>query len=190
VLGRSGQVDDVGGGVLVQRMVDARASGVLQTVNIAEHRLREMVVNVGLGLGEGIVSGTVAADHVIVSKGESLATTRLRFRYVTHDKRERVVFDARAGRGTLRSDTLSHQRLRPALEYVELCELVWAAARLESAYRHPLDLEFALEGPALRILQLRPVPAAMALWRETIERPPAKPAVQQTAVPRSTIQDF
>jgi len=83
---------------------------------------------------------------------------------VTQDKRERVVFDARFGRGTVRADTLSHQRLRPALEYIELCELVWAAERLETAYGYPLDLEFALEGSALRLLQVRPVPAAMALW--------------------------
>jgi pyruvate,water dikinase len=165
VLGRAGGVGSVGGGMVVQRMVDARASGVLQTVNIAEQRLREMVINVGLGLGEGIVSGAVAADYIVVSKGESLATSKLRFRYVTQDKRERVVFDARFGRGTVRVETLSHQRLRPALEYIELCELVWAASRLETAYAHPLDIEFALEGPALRLLQVRPVPAAMALWR-------------------------
>jgi phosphoenolpyruvate synthase/pyruvate phosphate dikinase len=61
-------------------------------------------------------------------------------------------------------ETLSHQRLRPALEYIELCELVWAASRLETAYGYPLDIEFAIEGSALRLLQVRPVPAAMALW--------------------------
>jgi pyruvate,water dikinase len=152
--------------MIVQRMVDARASGVLQTVNVAEQRLREIVINVGLGLGEGIVSGAVAADHVVVSKGESLATSKLRFRYATQDKRERVVFDARFGRGTVKVETLSHQRLRPALEYIELCELAWAAQRLETAYGYPLDIEFAIEGSALRLLQVRPVPAAMALWNE------------------------
>ena len=57
-----------GGGIVVQRMVDARVSGVLHTVYAAAGQLREMVINVGLGLGEGIVSGTVDVDHVLVAK--------------------------------------------------------------------------------------------------------------------------
>ena len=167
--------DAVGGGVLVQRMVDARVSGVLHTVNVAAGRPREMLINAGLGLGEGVVSGLVAADQITVEKDASLAGDDLHFSYVTCDKRERVVFNARAGRGTTRVETLYHQRLRPALEYVELCELVHAALRLEAAWGHPLDIEFAIEGSALRLLQVRPVPAALAVWRETAERIPLRP---------------
>jgi phosphohistidine swiveling domain-containing protein len=167
--------DAVGGGVLVQRMVDARVSGVLHTVNVAAGRPREMLINAGLGLGEGVVSGLVAADQITVEKDASLAGDDLHFSYQTRDKRERVVFNARAGRGTMRVETLYHQRLRPALEYVELCELVHAAARLEAAWGHALDIEFAIEGPTLRLLQVRPVPAALAVWRETAERLPLRP---------------
>ncbi len=163
------------GGVLVQRMVEARVSGVLHTVHVAASRPREMLVNAGLGLGEGVVSGLVAADEITIEKDESLAGDDLRFRYVTRDKRERVVFNGRAGSGTARVETLYHQRLRPALEYVELLELAHAAARLEAAFGHPLDVEFAIEGSALRLLQVRPVPAALAVWRETAERYPLRP---------------
>ena len=169
VLGIGGEV---GGGVLVQRMVWARASGVLHTINLAEGRLREMVINAGLGLGEGIVSGAVAADQVIVSKPEGPSASQLRFRYITNDKRERVVFDEGFGSGTTRVATLYHQRLRPALEYVELCEIAGVASRLESAYRQPLDIEFAVEGTDLWLLQVRPVPAALAAWRETTDHHP------------------
>ena len=146
-----------GGGVVVQRIVWSRVSGVLQTVNVAEGEPREMVINVGLGLGEGIVSGTVAADHVVVAKEGDLERGPLRFRYVTADKREQVVFDRRAGVGTSRVECLYHQRLRPALEYVELAELVRVAARLEAAYGYPLDIEFGIEGARLFVLQARPV---------------------------------
>jgi pyruvate,water dikinase len=162
----------IGGGALVQRMVDARVSGVLHTVNVAGNRPREMLVNAGLGLGEGVVSGMVAADEITVAKDEALAGDDLHFRYVTRDKRERVIFNARAGLGTVRVETLYHQRLRPALEYVELCELVHSAARLEAAFGHPLDIEFAIEGADLRLLQVRPVPTALAVWRETMDRYP------------------
>ncbi len=169
VFGSSG---DIGGGVLVQKMVAASSSGVLHTVNVAERRLREMVINAGLGLGEGIVSGTVAADRIVVSKEGDLQHGELHFRYVTAEKRERVVFNSRLGSGTARVETLYHQRLRPALEYVEICELVRAAGRLEAAYRYPLDIEFAIEGTALYLLQVRPIPTPFAVWRDTVERWP------------------
>ena len=161
-----------GGGIVVQRIVRSRVSGVLQTVNVAESELREMVVNAGLGLGEGIVSGTVAADHIVVSKEGNFETGPLRFRYVTADKREQVVFNRRAGSGTVRTECIYHQRLRPALDYVELLELVRLAARLEAAYGYPLDIEFGIEGARLCLLQARPVATFLSVLRETVERHP------------------
>ena len=157
------------GGTIVQRMVRSRVSGVVQTVNAAQSRPLEIVINAGLGLGEGIVSGAVAADLVTVAKGEP-DEPALRFHYLTADKRQRVVFDERLGRGTIRADTLAHQRLRPALEYPELRELVDVALRIERAYGHPVDIEFAFDASHLRVLQVRPVPASVAVWHETLER--------------------
>jgi pyruvate,water dikinase len=173
----------IGGGVVVQRIVWSRVSGVLQTVNVAEGELREMVVNAGLGLGEGIVSGTVAADHVVVAKEGDLERGPLRFRYVTADKGEQVVFNRRAGFGTVRTECVYHQRLRPALEYVELCELIRLAARLEAAYGYPLDMEFGIEGTRLFILQVRPVATFLSVLRETLERFPLAIADAHLTVP-------
>ena len=161
-----------GGGIVVQRNAWSRVSGVLQTVNVAENKLMEIVINVGLGLGEGIVSGTVSADQVVVAKTDNLQDAPLRFRYITSDKREQVIFNTRAGYGTIRAQTLYHQRLRPALEYVELVELVRDADRLEAAYGYPLDIEFGIEGTKLWILQARPVGTFPAILRETIQHHP------------------
>ncbi len=171
-----------GGGVVVQRIVWSRVSGVLQTVNVAEGELREIVINAGLGLGEGIVSGAVEADHVVVAKEGDLERDSLRFRYVTADKREQVVFNRRAGFGTLRTECLYHQRLRPALEYVELTELVRLAARLETAYGYPLDIEFGIEGTRLFILQARPVASFLSTLHETLTRHPLAPAAAHATV--------
>jgi pyruvate,water dikinase len=161
-----------GGGVIVQRIAWSRVSGVLQTVNVAEGETGEMVLNAGLGLGEGIVSGTVGADHVVVSREGDLEEGPLRFRYITGDKEEKVVFNRRDGLGTVRVECLYHQRLRPALEYVELSELVRTAGRLEAAYGYPLDIEFGIEGARLRILQVRPVATTLSVLGETLERYP------------------
>ena len=169
-----GEVNQTGGGVIVQRMVNSRVSGVLQTVNIPRGNLREMVINAGLGLGEGVVSGTVAADQVTVSKETDSEKEALRFSYITSDKTEQIVFNRRAGFGTVCSQTLYHQRLRPALEYVELCQLIRIAASLEKAYGYPLDIEFGIEGSRLWLLQARPVASFLSVLNETIERFPLK----------------
>ncbi len=160
------------GGVIVQRIVWSRVSGVLQTVNVAKGDLQEMVINAGLGLGEGIVSGTVAADQIIVSKAGNLEKGSFQFNYITADKTEQVVFNKKAGFGTVLSPTLYHQRFRPSLEYVELCELVAVAARLEAAYGYPLDIEFGIEGTKLWILQVRPVATFLPAFTETLTRYP------------------
>jgi pyruvate,water dikinase len=164
------EASEAGGGVIVQRMVDSRVSGVVQTVHAAESDAGEIVINAGLGLGEGVVSGAVGADQITVSKEGDLEKGPLRFRYVVGDKAEMVVRDEARGGGTRRVETRYHQRRRAALEYVELLEIVGTAARLEAAYGYPLDIEFALEEDRLSVLQARPVPGQAALFREEKRR--------------------
>jgi pyruvate,water dikinase len=144
----------------------------VQTINVARGELREIVINAGLGMGEGIVSGKVAADLAIVIKDGNLDTGPLQFKYITADKASRVVFNSRAGFGTVLSPTLYHQRFRPALEYVELCELVATVSRLETAYGYPLDIEFGIEGTRLWILQVRPVATFMPALEDTLKNYP------------------
>ncbi len=160
------------GGIIVQRMVRSRISGVLQTVNVARGDLREMMVNVGLGLGEGIVSGLVAADLITVVKDFAPDEDPVHLNYLTNDKPQQMVFDYRRGRGTRLQDTLYHQRLRPALEYSELCEVVAKASMLERAYGYPLDIEFAIEDTRLWLLQARPIATFSAEFQDTIKKYP------------------
>ncbi|HUU46737.1 MAG TPA: PEP/pyruvate-binding domain-containing protein [Acidobacteriota bacterium] len=167
---------DVTGGLIVQLMLNSRTSGVLQTVNVAEGKLREIVINAAPGLGEGVVSGTVAADHIIIGKETDPESLPQQIRYVTADKTERVVFDERAGIGTKRIPSPFHQRLSPALGYSEVGELVQIAMRLEGAYGYPIDIEFAYEGGRLWILQVRPVAAFLSALTESIAHYPLRRA--------------
>ncbi len=157
------------GGVVIQRMVDARAAGVLYSAAAVGAEPRDMVLNVGLGQGEGVVSGRVEVDQIIVPK-RSAPEPELRFAYHVGDKREQVVFDRERGEGTTLAATLYHQRLRPALEYSDLRELVDVALHLEQVFARPLDIEFAFEGSSLAILQARPIPVYQAAYRELAAR--------------------
>ncbi len=167
------------GGVIIQRMVRSRVSGVLMTVNITKEEQREIVINAGLGLGEGIVSGLVNSDQITVAKDESVYTDNLRFRYITADKKLMVNFDDDKGYGTKLTETLYHQRFRPALEYIEICELVHTALNIESDYGYPVDIEFAMESARLWILQVRPVATFFTAVQETIEKYPLNSFTEQ-----------
>jgi hypothetical protein len=160
------------GGIIVQRIVGARAAGVLQTVNVGQRTSNEIVVNAGLGLGEGVVGGVVLADQYTVAKEGDLGDGPLHYRCVTTEKTERVVFNRRLGTGTVRQSVPAGERLRPALERHELQQLVRASLALERAYGYPLDVEFAFEGSRLWILQARPLVAYRSTLRETLERWP------------------
>ena len=96
----------------------------------------------------------------------------LRINYITNDKTTQVVLDKRRGGGTRLGSTLYHQRLRPALEYLELVDLVSKALRLERVYGYPLDLEFAVEGLNVWLLQARPIGVHAGDLRETLDHYP------------------
>jgi pyruvate,water dikinase len=98
-----------------------------------------------------------------------------------NEKREQVVFNAREGVGTVRCEVTYHQRLRPALQYAELCELVRIASRLENVYGYPLDMEFCVEDSKVWILQARPVPTFESVLQKTIEDYPLSGVWQKGA---------
>ena len=57
--------------VVVQRMVEAEAAGVMFTANPANGRRDQMVISAAWGLGESVVSGTVTTDDVVVEQGRA-----------------------------------------------------------------------------------------------------------------------
>jgi phosphoenolpyruvate synthase/pyruvate phosphate dikinase len=146
----------VASGVVLQRMARARVSGVIFTASPAAGA-KQMVLNVGLWLGEGVVSGLSEVDLVLIDR-PSQPDRPLHLEYKVADKRHSVVLAPQSPNGTQVAEVSYHRRFRPALESVEIEELVVAALQLENAFRHPLDIEFAFEGADLRILQARPVP--------------------------------
>ncbi|MEU5592870.1 phosphoenolpyruvate synthase [Streptomyces sp. NPDC020298] len=146
-------VDTDGVAVIVQRMVPAERSGVLFTADPATGRTDRHVVSAVHGLGEGLVSGAVDADTVVLdaATGEPLTT-------VVGDKQER--YDAGTGPGCQVSPVADEDRATLSLTAADLARLHETGVRVTAHQGGtPQDIEWAVADGTLWILQSRPVTA-------------------------------
>ena len=63
--------------VVVQRMIEPRAAGVLFTVDPVSHRRAHAVVDAVPGLGEALVSGLEASDHYVLNRAGEVVSASL-----------------------------------------------------------------------------------------------------------------
>lgn len=137
--------------VIVQRMVQAEAAGVMFTANPLTGAQDEIVVEATPGLGEAIVSGLVTPDCVVLDKRSGqVKEQRL--------GRREVLVLARPGGGTERVDGPMTANA-PALPHHALHSLAHLGVAIEQLFGGPQDIEWAWAGGKLFILQARPITA-------------------------------
>jgi len=154
--------------VIVQKLVPARASGVLFTADPVSARTDRVIIDACLGLGDALVSGRAAADHFIVSKrGLSIVTQEA----------------GAAGQA-------------PALDRATVRELVKLARRVERRLGSPQDIEWAVADSKIYLLQSRPItaldPTRARRDRYIWSSFPAREVVPDVVTPmtRSIIDEF
>ncbi|MFI5348951.1 MAG: PEP/pyruvate-binding domain-containing protein [Elusimicrobiota bacterium] len=136
---------------IIQEMAQADVAGVIFTQNPVTGD-DEIVINSAFGLGEGIVSGIVQTDRYVVSKSNG-EETLLPF---LGDKRIAVMPKAE-GSGTEIKGIERARRKRRSLTPEQTRRLSRIAKALENHFGYPLDIEFAVKGDRIAILQARPV---------------------------------
>ncbi|HEV8490331.1 MAG TPA: PEP/pyruvate-binding domain-containing protein [Candidatus Limnocylindrales bacterium] len=127
---RDQHIDDAGLGlaVVVQRMVEARAAGVLFTADPITGRRGRAVIDAAPGLGNTVVAGSIDPDHY------------------TADPKSGEILERR-----VRGD-------KAVLTDVQVRELAAAGTRIERQFGSPQDIEFAFDGDGrLWIVQSRPI---------------------------------
>lgn len=138
--------------VVVQRMIEARTSGVLFTANPNTGSIHEVVLSSLWGAGEGLVSAGLDADTYTVDK-ETLEVSE-----AIAAKTEQLVLDHEAGGGLIRTAVPEELRERSSLTPDEVQALARMGLAIERHYRRPQDLEFAVDtGGKPFLLQARPV---------------------------------
>ncbi len=140
--------------VLVQRMVRARASGVVFTRRPDEPRSSALLVSAVQGLGPEVSAGIASADQFAVSRG---APHRILERRVAR-KAARLV--GAEGGGLARLDLPSEEQLRPSIGDSEVVRLAAAALAIERYFGEPQDVEWVFDAEGqLLVLQARPLRA-------------------------------
>ena len=136
--------------VVVQRMVDAEKSGVMFTSHPSTGE-PEAVIESAWGLGEAVVSGSVSPDNYVYDRraGEILDVT-------VADKKTKMCKDPDTGE-TIEVELEEDRRTERVLSDAEIQRLVEIGERVESHYGGPQDVEWAIVGDEVFMLQSRPV---------------------------------
>ena len=140
--------------VVVQRMVAPEVAGVLFSADPVTGRRDRCRVAAAYGLGEGVVSGTGAADEYVFdpASGRVEAT-------VAH-KATRIVGSADGGVGV--TDVPAGLRDVACLDDAAVARLCRAGLELAAAVGKPLDVEWAIAGGETVFLQARPITSRLA----------------------------
>jgi len=161
---RSHRREGPGMALVVQRLVRARVSGVIFSVNAMTGSWRQMTVEACWGLGEALVGGHVVPDHYLVRRPRRLPgalqrlAARLRLepleRSVQAQERELVL----GPRGVEWQAVPAVRRDSPKLNDDELLHLCRLALRAEAQGGGPQDVEWAMDARGETwLVQSRPI---------------------------------
>jgi pyruvate,water dikinase len=162
--------DEVSMGVVVQKMVEARAAGVLFTLNPLNGDRSKVMLEASVGLGEAVVAGEVNPDRFLVDK-------------VTFEVLERTIackdveyrFDP-GRRKVVRAPVAPERREEPCLSQDEVVALARLGKHIEHSAGSPQDVEWAIEAAGepngrISVLQMRPE----SVWSRRAPDPVADP---------------
>jgi pyruvate,water dikinase len=138
--------------VIVQELVDADVAGVMFTRNPVTGA-RERVIEASWGLGESVVAGLVTPDRYVLDTDGRLTEHSL-------GDKDLAVRQADSG-GTFEESVSPELAALPCLGGAELAALHALALQCDVAFRSTEhDIEFALHGDQLFLLQRRPITRA------------------------------
>ncbi len=151
---RNGIEDEPAIAVVVQRMVDAERSGVTFTV-APQGDGSKLIIEAAFGLGESVVSGEVQPDNYTVARPREGDDAPEVVTVHVGEKRYRLVRGPEGGNE--REELSDEERSRRVLSDDEVVRLARTALGVERHYGTPQDIEWAMEGDEVFLLQSRPI---------------------------------
>jgi len=131
--------EDVLISVGVQKMVNAKAAGVIFTLNPVTGEPDQIVIEANWGLGEAVVSGSVTPDDYIVDKNTLKIIERR-----TAKKTVEYIRDPKTGK-TIHAEVSQERQEQPCLTDDEIIRLAEIARTIEQHYGKAQDIEFSID---------------------------------------------
>jgi pyruvate,water dikinase len=123
----------------IQKMVNAKAAGVMFTLNPTDGDISKVVIEGSWGLGETVVSGSVNPDKFVVDKVVMETSER-----TVSAKHIECVLDPEKGE-VVNAKIDADRQTVCCLEDQEVKELVKLGKRIETHYGRPMDIEWAID---------------------------------------------
>jgi pyruvate,water dikinase len=143
--------------VLVQRMVDAELSGVAFAADPITGSRSTVVVSAIFGLGTALVGGDADCDTYRADRTGRLIERRIARKSIRH------VADATAPQGVRAEPVSDRLADRPTLDEIQLRQIVELAMSVSRLRGRPQDIEWAVSGGNLYLLQARPITSLAGL---------------------------
>jgi rifampicin phosphotransferase len=137
--------------VVVQQLVRSDVSLIVFTVDPISGRDDRLVIDATWGLGEALVSGLVAPDHVVVDPDGRIVE------YVVGEKAIMAIPATNPGEGVRQVPVPRALRSVPVLSSAEVATIAATARDLARRLGYPADLEAGLAAGKLALFQARPI---------------------------------
>jgi phosphohistidine swiveling domain-containing protein len=137
--------------VVVQQQLQPNAAGVMFTQDPVSGE-NHYVISSTYGLGEGVVSGATQTDRFVLN-----AQTGKLISSDIQTKETKIVSNTKGGIETV--PVAKTQQNKPTLTQTQLISLAKYGHQLATHFKCPQDIEFAVVGKTLHILQSRPMTA-------------------------------
>ena len=123
----------------VQKMVNAKAAGVMFTINPVTGNPNQIIIEGNYGLGESVVSGAVTPDDFIVDKNTlEIIEKRIAKKTVQY------VRDPNTGK-TVHTEVPAEKQEQPCISDEEIVKLAELGKHIEQHYGKPQDIEWAID---------------------------------------------
>ncbi|MFH1200419.1 MAG: phosphoenolpyruvate synthase, partial [Candidatus Micrarchaeota archaeon] len=139
----------VGIAVVVQRMVQSDKSGIMFSVDPVSQDESKLVIEAGFGLGEAVVSGAITPDLYTIDK----PTVTIVGKQI--NRQEMMIVRSSAGNQEVKVPEELQEVQK--LSEDEILGLAAYGLKIEEHYNFPQDMEWAIEGKRIYIVQSRAI---------------------------------
>lgn len=143
-------LDNIKVSVVLQKMIASEKSGVLFTGNPLNQNPHSMIINGVHGVGEGLVSGHLEGDHLVIDKKTGEVLER-------ENNPQTEIFLQDPQKKNLTIAPFNKSENEATFTEKEEKELLSLGKKVENYYQFPQDIEFAFEKGILYLLQSRPI---------------------------------